>query len=362
MIRLFSKFIKKPKSGEGAASLSRFQSEFRSKYWVRDSGTSLPNMAVYDEMLLDPLIKSALTVKKLGCLATPWKIVPAKNDSGQSDFIENMFSDMDGSVHGLLVDSLDALGKGFSVLEKIYVQNSIGQWLLHSAKPKDPALFSFETDRFLNILSLRLHLTGEEPQALPKDKFILFSHNQKYGAPEGESDLKSAYRHWKMKRELVNQCAAHLEKFASPTVVGKFKRGMPEESQMSLLDSLDRLQRQSAVVHPDDVEVSLLDGSRGGQNGYSEAIDYHNREIARAILGQTLTTEDSRRIGSLALGKVHLQVLIMQLSGLRNSLSEKVMNEQVIRPIIEINFGRGNYPVFKFDEPELDVFRTGKVV
>jgi phage gp29-like protein len=97
-------------------------------------------------------------------------------------------------------------------------------------------------------------------------------------------------------------------------------------------------------------------------SGYLEAIDYHNREIARAILGQTLTTEDSRRIGSLALGKVHLQVLIMQLAGLRRNLAERVMNEQFIRPLIELNFGPGLYPKLAFEEPDLDVFRTGKVV
>ncbi len=361
MKKLFTKWFQK--SSEKAPALSRFQTEIKSRFGAIGKATSgLPNMMIYEEMMLDPLVKSAMMVKKLGCLAMPWKITAAKNDTGQSEFIQNMFDDMDGSVNGLLFDALDALSKGFSVLEKIWTQNRFGQWVLHSAKPKDPALFSFETDRFLNLKSLRLHLAGEEPIVLPKEKFILFAHNQKYGAPEGESDLKSAYKHWKIKRELVNQWSAHLEKFASPTVVGKFKRGMPEESQISLLDSLDKLQRQSAVVHPDDVEVSLLDGARQGQNGYLEAIDYQNREIARSILGQTLTTEDSRRIGSLALGKVHLQVLIMQLAGLRNSLAERVMNEQVIRPLIEINFGAGAYPVFKFDEPELDVFRTGRVV
>ena len=108
--------------------------------------------------------------------------------------------------------------------------------------------------------------------------------------------------------------------------------------------------------------MSLLDGRRAAESGYLEAIDYHNREIARAILGQTLTTDDSRRVGSLALGKVHLQVLIMQLNGLRKDIAERVMNEQIIRPTVDLNFEGGSYPTFVFDEPELDVFRTGSVV
>lgn len=44
------------------------------------------------------------------------------------------------------------------------------------------------------------------------------------------------------------------------------------------------------------------------------------------------------------------------------NVAECVMNEQVIRPLIDMNFEPGNYPVFEFEEPDLDVFRTGKVV
>jgi phage gp29-like protein len=102
-----------------------------------------------------------------------------------------------------------------------------------------------------------------------------------------------------------------------------------------------------------------LEKQKEWQSGYLEAIDYHNREMARAILGQTLTTDDSARIGSLALGKVHLQVLVMQLAGLRSQLADKVMNEQVIKPVIDINYGGEPYPVFEFAEPALEMFRTG---
>ncbi|MCW5947842.1 MAG: DUF935 family protein [Fimbriimonadales bacterium] len=317
------------------------------------------SLETYEKMLCDPLIKSAITVKKLGALAVPWEVVP--NDSPKTRFILKTFAEMQGSVEGILFDAMDALAKGYAVLEKVFVENN-GILRLHSVKPKDPALFGFEVDEFLNIESLTLHVPGEQQKSLPADKFVIYAHNQRYGRPAGESDLRSAHRHWKIKSELIRQWSGHLEKFASPTVTGKYKRGLPEEAQGALLDALDKIQRQSALIYPDDVEVALLEGGREARNAYLDAIDYHNREIARAILGQTLTTDDSRRVGSLALGKVHLQVLVMQLAGLRKDLAEKVMNEQIIRPMIELNFGDGEYPLFRFIEPELDVFRTGKVV
>ncbi len=317
------------------------------------------SLDAYEEMLCDPLIKSAITVKKLGALAVPWELVP--QDSSRTKFIEKMFANMQGSVDGILLNAMDALTKGYSVMEKVLIEDK-GAIFLHAVKPKDPALFGFEVDEFLNVKSLSLHVPGEQERALPTDKFVIYAHNQRYGRPTGESDLRAAHRHWKIKSELIRQWSGHLEKFASPTVTGKYKRGLPEPAQGALLDALDKVQRQSALIYPDDVEVSLLEGGREARTAYLDAIDYHNREIARAILGQTLTTDDSRRVGSLALGKVHLQVLVMQLGGLRKDLAERVMNEQIIRPMIELNFGDGKYPVFRFIEPELDVFRTGKVV
>jgi phage gp29-like protein len=356
-------------SGEQAPSLSKLSLEALSypsgarAFW--GEGISLE---VYDEMLTDPLIRAALTIKKLGTLAVPWRILPYDESPAsreRREFIQYVFAEMTGSPEQILFDAMDALAKGYAVMEKIYVPDEgrfRGKVRLGSVKPKDPALFGFEVDEFLNLRALTLHLPGEAPRRLPREKFVIYAHNRRYGAPTGESDLKSVYRSWCLKRELIKQWSAHLEKFASPTVLGKFKRGLPEEAQRELLNALQRIQRQSAVVHPDDIEVRLLEGGSEGRGAYLEAIEYHNREIARAILGGTLTTDDSRKVGSLALGKVHLQVLVMQLAGLRRALAEQVMNEQIIRPLIDINYGGGHYPVFAFDEPDLDVFRTGQVV
>jgi len=355
MIKLFSK--KQPK--ELAPALPR-----TSTLSYRYPTDTIPGHRIYEEMLDDPLVRSAISVKKLGTLAVPWRLEDGGN-SRNLEFISAMFDAMEGSPTGILFDALDAVANGFSVIEKILEidqQDFPGTIRLRAAKPKDPALFGFDVDEFLNVQHLVLHIPGRAGLELPLDKFVLYAYNKRYAQPYGESDLKSAYRHWRIKKELIAQWNAHLEKYASPAIVGKFKRGLSEDEQAALLDSLDKVQRQSALIHPDDVDVMLLDGRRSSESGYLEAIDYHNREIARSILGQTLTTEDSRKIGSLALGKVHLQVLIMQLNGLRQDIAERVMNEQVIRPLIDLNFGPGGYPRFVFEEPELDVFRTGSVV
>lgn len=360
---------RKRAEGEVAPSLDKVRLDVLAyPSGVRAFSGEKVSLDVYEEMLADPLIRAALLIKKLGALAVPWRVLPYDESfvSGErAEFVRYVFSEMFGGPEQVLFDAMDALAKGYAVMEKVYVPDDgrfRGKIRLLAVKAKDPALFGFEVDEFLNIRALLLHLPGDPPRRLPREKFVIYVHHQRYGAPVGESDLKSVYRSWCIKRELIKQWSAHLEKFASPTVLGKFKRGLPEESQRELLNALQRLQRQSAVVHPDDIEVRLLEGGAESRGAYLEAIEYHNREIARAILGGTLTTDDSRRVGSLALGKVHLQVLVMQLAGLRRALADRVMNEQIIRPLIDLNYGGGYYPVFAFDEPDLDVFRTGQVV
>jgi phage gp29-like protein len=127
------------------------------------------------------------------------------------------------------------------------------------------------------------------------------------------------------------------------------------------LAALEELHQNTAILFPKEIEIDTLAGQREQSTGFIDALDFHNREIARSILGQTLTTDEGRRVGSLALGKVHLQVLLLQLEGLRKDLADVVMTEQVIRPMIELNFDPEKLPRFEFEPVPLSAFSTGEV-
>jgi phage gp29-like protein len=100
------------------------------------------------------------------------------------------------------------------------------------------------------------------------------------------------------------------------------------------------------MVVPEEMAVELLEAQRDGERGYIEALLYHDRQIAKTILGQTLTTDEGLRTGSFALAKVHLEVLSFFLEKLRRDLEETVMREQVIRRLVDYNFQTGRYPTF----------------
>lgn len=346
--------------------------------------------STYDLMQRDSMVQTVMSVKRQGVLAAKYRVVPA-SDLGEAkrnaEFVEECFARMEGSPGTILDQAMDAFAKGWSVQESVYEFEDGLLWL-KAVRTKNPASFGLEVDAFGSVTGLRLAdelgrwgaekigsrsskssasvpLPNPSPAsgggALPRDKFVVYANRGGYGRPKGRSDLDAAFPHWQAKVRLLDAWKMHLEKFASPTVLGKFQRGLPESEATALLRTLEGLAKRSAIVYPSEIEIGTLPGGREANAGFMEAIDFHNREIARSVLGQTLTTDEGRRVGSLALGKVHLQVLLLQLQALRKELADAVMTEQVIRPLVELNFGPGEMPRFEFEEVSLEAFVSGSL-
>lgn len=353
-------FSRKPKRRELAPQITRYERRTLSEPGVPPAG--LP-YATYNQMQTDAMVQTALTVKKLGVLAAPWKLEPADGSSEakrRAEFVEEAFARMEGSPSTILSNAMDAFAKGWSIQESVYEPDGDHVWLA-VVRAKDPAHFGLDMDAFGRMKGLTLRLPGEIPLDLPRDKFVVYQHRSGYGNAKGTSDLDAAHKHWQAKQTLLAAWKLHLERFAMPTVLGKYARGLPATEQTELLASLDNLHRLTSILYPDEIELTTLGGSKEPSTGFMEALDFHNREIARAILGQTLTTDEGRRVGSLAMGKVHLQVLLLQLEAIRKDLADRVMTEQVVRPLVEMNFGPGLVPAFVFESSSAEAFVTGSL-
>ena len=282
------------------------------------------------------------------------------NPQKAAEFVQSNFEQMEGSPSTILMGAMDAFARGWSVQEMVFYKEK-GKVNLAAVHPKDTQYFGLDVDQFGNIKNLNLQIPGITPRNLPRAKFAVYVNRRNYANPKGQSDLDAAYGSWKSKQTLLKAWNVHLEKFAMPTVLGQYEAGVPTEEQSSILAALQDLQNNTAIVYPSEIDIKTLGGDKGPSTGFQEAIEFHNREIARAILGQTLTTDEGRRVGSLALGKVHLQVMLLQINALRRELADTVMTEQIIRPLVEMNFGSGHTPQFAFDEVGSDVFATGKL-
>lgn len=272
------------------------------------------------------------------------------------EFVQFNLRTMHGGVFSLLWRALDALAKGVAILEKLYVYRTeppyAGFWMLQGFKAKNPALFRFEVDAYRNLKSLILYAPSGERLVLPREKFIVYAYNPRYESPAGESDLRAAYRAWRSKERILQLWDLFLAKYASPTLIGIYKCGSLPAQQEELLRALDKVQQETAIIVPEEVKVDALEFKQAGAESFAQAIAHHNAEIAKSILGETLTTDEGQRVGSLALGQVHLKVLQTQLRALRADLAERVMHDQVIRPLVQLNFGDAPLPRFVWEESE----------
>ncbi len=383
--RIGRRFGRKPPVMEevAAARSSLASSAFRLAAYSPDDLVTRKGFAIYDEMQNDAQVRSCLNTKKFAVLSKGWMLQPASDaaeDVRIARFIEFCLSDMVGSVQDMLFKVLDALPKGFSICEINYKRIEGGPFDgmigLASVKSKDPAEFGFDLDEFLNVRGLtHLSSTGslarrghggypdghKDPgygSVLPAEKFIIYTHMPVYELPHGQSDLRAAYKHWWSKEVILKFWNLYLEKFGMPTAKGTYKRGVPKDQQDDLLRVLDKIQQETALVVPEDVTVELLEAQRRGDAGYLAAIEFHNKQIAKAILGQTLSSDEGSRVGSLALARVHMEVLRFYLEKLKRDLEETVMREQLIRRLVEFNFATDRCPRFtlgSLEEKDLEL-------
>ena len=315
------------------------------RYYNPDDLVGRKGLAVYDLMMLDAQVKACVAIKKAAVLGRGWDLHPGSKSGGAKpevlEFCRWALQRMEGSFVRRLGAVCDALVKGYSITEAVWTVVPSGKYAgrvyVQKLKAKDPAEFDFEVDDKLNVLSLYHYPTST---SLPLRRFVTYSHNSQYENPYGTSDLRAAYRNYWCKDFLTRYMNVYLEKYGAPTLKGSYRRGTPADAQNALLKTLERVQKESAIIVPDDMVVELLETVRQGESGYRLAIEHHNKEISKGILGNTLVSDDGGSgIGSFALAKVHLDVLRMCLAGLKVDLEEQVVTEQILRPLVEYNYG-----------------------
>jgi len=123
-----------------------------------------------------------------------------------------------------------------------------------------------------------------------------------------------------------------------------------------LLAALKDFQHDTALIKPDDVDVSLLVADMGAsaqQTGFNAGMTVCTQQIVKAILGQTLATEQGAT-GTYAQASVHADVLSLYIRKLKRQFEEFV-DEQLTRELVDYNWSDGIYPNFTLTINDNDV-------
>ncbi len=312
-------------------------------------------LKVYHEMRLDDQAKAALHLKKSAIVHPGWTI--ECDDEDLSHFVEHIFDRMEGTPEEMVRSVLSAYDYGFSLHEKVYSYIEDGPFKgkigLTAVKQKSPTRILFKTDDYGNLVEdgiVQWQRTGEL-RPLRTDKFIRYTYQKEFDNFYGQSDLRAAYRFWFLKVNFFRYWGMYLERFGVPLALGKSVNAtLNVADQEKFRKIVANLQAGMAAVLPPDLEIEFKEAARTDRGTFQQAIDACDIRIARAILMPTLLgLSAGNDVGSLARSKTEESTFDMIL-GADSRAVEDVINEQLVRPLVEMNFGLVEcLPRFKFN-------------
>lgn len=297
-------------------------------------------MSVFTRMQRDAQVRACLTTKRLAVLSEQVEVHPCGESAAAkraASVVEAQLDSCRGGAGRILTGAMDALAMGFSIGELIWALDGT----LEAVAWHDPRRFALHADAAGVVSEVEVIDANGAGQRFPASRFVIFSYQGRYGSPFGESDLTAAYEPWTRKQMLMRMWLVAMDRFGSPPVVGKFPLSWTQPQADDLATKLSNLQTESSLTVPADVEIEFAAQSNEPGAGFEAAVGFQNREIARAILGQELTTQTGGRSGSssYALGRVHENVQDDWIQALRADLAADVLTGQVARRIVEFSLG-----------------------
>lgn len=322
-------------------------------------------LKLYDEVDRDAHAGSVLQQRILAVVGKEWEIIPARSGkkTGRPTTItrEQVVADFVSSVlencnfDQARQEILKAILYGYYTAEVLWIHDR-GALKIRKLIGKHPRRFSFTIERELRLLTPSNMIEGEP---VPDRKFVVFTYGDSdnpYGRGLGQ---KLWWPVW-FKKHGVKFWLIFLEKFSQPIVKGKYPPGTTPEQQQKLMDAIDAIQTDTGIKIPDSMDISFLEASRAGTVTYKELCDYMDRQITKAVLGQTASTEGTP--GKLGNEKAQENVR-QEIIEADADLLDSCLNETLIRWIVDYNFPAGtDYPkIVTYARPKPDLTAQIKI-
>jgi phage gp29-like protein len=263
----------------------------------------------------------------------------AKSDQALADEVRALV--LAPAFNELLFDAMDALGKGFAACEILW-DLSAQQWLPVAYPWRDPRLFLYER---LQLRELRI----ADPAVplgvpLPPFKFICHTPKVKSGIPLRGGLARFAAWAYLVKAYDVKDWLGFVEVFGMPLRLGKYHPGASEQDKDELLRAVANIGSDAAGIIPATMMIEFVQ-SQGGRGGGSDVFehlaDWTDKQISKAVLGQTMTTDSG---SSRAQAEVHDQVRQDLMRADARQLAA-TLNRDLVKPYIDLNHGpQAAYP------------------
>lgn len=339
--------------------------DWEERRWLASPYTVFQEMEDRDGHLF-----AALQTRKLAVMAGGWRLTAGEGPGAQEvcDWLRPVLLGM-GDLESALLHCLDALGKGMALVEVewgrvgagIVPRRLVGHWPGDFAFDEAGELYRLEEEhqrrwdrwgisreregqRTKAPVLLPRPGEGQSPRGLPRLQaprtMIVHTNQGSPAQPYGVSLCLKAYWLTQFKRHTLRQWTVLNERFGTPTAVMKYPVGTTRADLDRLESLVGQLAREGGVVLPEEIGLEMLESGRSGSGqSLKELADWCNDEISKIVLGQTLTSSEGRRSGSLALGGIHDQVRREYVAADARALAATIQRT-LVRWLVEWNFGQ----------------------
>ncbi len=325
-----------------------------------DQGAVRRQVELFEEMEeKDAHLAALLQTRKLSVLSLDYEVLPYAA-TPEAEQIAETVGELVFAIPNLesaFLDLLDAIGKGFALVEIIW---GIGGRL---ARVEELKWVPQKKVTFTEDLAPRL-LTPEGPwqgEPFPPWKVIYHRYKAKSGHDTRAGVLREVGYMYLLKNYALKDWAAFNEVFGMPLRLGKYDPASTPADREALIQAIRNLGTDAAGIISKNTEIEFVEATgrlSGGSNPYQVLADFCNREMSKAILGQTLTTDTSGGTGTYAAAQVHAQVRSDLVEADAQSLGQ-TLREQLLRPLVGFNFGWDKpVPWFRFRSEKKEDLKT----
>lgn len=316
-----------------------------------DAGDVMRQMELFEEMEeKDPHLFSQLQTRKNAVTGLDYEVIPFSNDEMDKTIAEFVKQEIESleNFEDVLMDLLDAIGKGIAVSEIIWAYDE-GKVTIQDIKWRHQKKFFWDENDIFKVI------TKEFPQGveIPENKFIIHRYKARSGHPSRAGVLRVVAWMYLFKNYDLKDWVSFCEVFGMPLRLGKYNPSASEEDKMALMRALVQIGTDAAGIIPEGTEIEFKESSKTTSiNVYESLARFCDEQISKAVLGQTLTSDSGG--GSYAQSKTHNEVR-HDLTVADAKALASTLRRDLIRPLVLFNFGEDKrIPYIRFDVEEAD--------
>ncbi|MDA0148845.1 DUF935 domain-containing protein [Vibrio sp. LaRot3] len=302
----------------------------------------------------DTHYRAVLSTRKLA-VASIEPVVEAASDDKQhiahADAIREILRHPE--VPELMMDLLDGIGKGISLVEQIWDTNSKPYaWVPKEYEWVSPVHIQIDMD---DLHTVRLKSDDEtlKGEPLKPNGYIIHKPRMKSGHWIRNGLARVVAVMYMLKSYTVKDWWAFAEVFGMPVRIGKYHSNASEDDIRTLVNAIASIASDAGAAIPESMQIDMIDTAKGngGDTLFENMAKWADQQISKAVLGQTMTTDDgSSQSQATVHNEVRKDIINWDARQLANTL-----NRDLVKRFIDFNFGpQERYPEIKLTIEETE--------